>query len=106
MTSAELRVGRPLAALAVLVATAAALVLPAPPGAFTAGLVAAGLVAPLLAILVASTVGSALLERVALRVGTQARAALQGLSPHPAQSDPDARGHARPRAPGALHPAV
>ena len=99
---ADLRVGRSLAVPVLLLATVAALVVPAPPGAFAAGLAAAALAM----ILVTSAVASALLVRVALRVGTRARAVLQELAPHPPQSDPDARGHARPRAPGALHPAV
>jgi hypothetical protein len=36
----------------------------------------------------------------------RSRAALERLAPIVAQSDPDARGHARPRAPGVLLPAV
>jgi len=94
-------VAPPLAALTTLLATAAALVLPAPPGVLGAGLLAAVLV-----ILVASMVGSTLPVRGGLRVGTNARAAVQRPRPHAAQSDPDARGHARPRAPGFLLAAV
>src|SRR3954462_14264362 len=101
MRSEGLRVARPLAALTLLLATAAAMVLPAHPGALGAGLVAAVLV-----ILVASTLGSTLVVRVGHRVGMNARAALQRRHPHAAQSDPDARGHARPRAPGLLLAAV
>lgn len=101
MRSAVLRGGRPLVALAALLGTAAALVLPVPPGA-----IAAGLVAVVFAIVVASTVGSARMAPVGLRVGTRARAVLQRLDPRVAQSDPDARGHARPRAPSALLTAV
>ena len=97
MKSAGLRIARPLSAVALLLATVVAVVVPAPSGA-----VAAGLVAAVLAVMVASTVGSALLVRVGRRVGVHARAALHRLDPHPAQSDPDARGHARPRAPGVL----
>jgi hypothetical protein len=85
----------------VLLGAAAAVVLPAPPGALAAGLVTA-----VLAILVASTVVSARLAPVGFRVGTLARALLQRLDPRVAQSDPDARGHARPRAPAALLTAV
>jgi len=103
---ADLRVGRSLAVPVLLLATVAALVVPAPPGAFAAGLAAAALAMIVVTSAVTSAVASALLVRVALRVGTRARAVLQELAPHPPQSDPDARGHARPRAPGALHPAV
>jgi Family of unknown function (DUF6412) len=101
MTSAGLRVAPPLAGLSVLLAAVAAIVLPAPPGALGAGLVAAVLV-----ILLASTVGSTLLVGGAPRVGMIARTVLQRAHPRPAQSDPDARGHARPRAPGFLSAAV
>src|SRR4051812_10639196 len=101
MRSAGLRVAGPLGAFTVILATAAAMILPAHPAALGAGLVAAVLV-----ILVASTVGSTLLVRVGYRVSMNARAALQRPRPHPAQSDPDARGHARPRAPGSLLAAV
>ncbi|HEU0207005.1 MAG TPA: DUF6412 domain-containing protein [Pseudolysinimonas sp.] len=101
MRSAVLGGGRPFAALVVLLGAAAAAVLPAPPGA-----IAAGLVAAVFAILVASAVGSARLAPIGLRVGTRTRAVLQRLDPRVAQSDPDARGHARPRAPAVLLTAV
>ena len=101
MRSASIRVARLLPALAVLLATVAAVILPAPPGALGAGLIAAALVT-----FVLSTVGSALLVRVGLRVATNARAVVHRAHPHPAQSDPDARGHVRPRAPSCLLAAV
>jgi hypothetical protein len=93
--------GRPLAVLTLLVGAAVAIVMPASPGAFAAALVAA-----VLTILVASSAGSAQRVTVELRPGTRARAALRCIDPRPAQSDPDARGHARPRAPGAVQTAV
>ena len=76
------------------------MLLPAPETAFAAALVA------VLAIIAASTVASAPAMPAGVHVGTRTRAALQRLVPRAAQSDPDARGHARPRAPGALLPAV
>ena len=95
------RVRRPVAVLALLLGTAAALLLPAPESAFAAGLVAA-----VLAVIVASTVASAPAVPAGVRVGTRTRVALERLVPRASQSDPDARGHARPRAPGALLLAV
>ena len=77
------------------------MLLPAPESAFAAGLVAA-----VLAIIVASTVGSTPAGSAGIHVGTRTRVALERLVPRASQSDPDARGHARPRAPGALLPAV
>ena len=101
MRSAAVRGVRPLAALALLLGAAAAILLPAPDGAFAAGLLAA-----VLAIVIASAVGSAPAMPAGVHVGTRARAVLERMVPRAAQSDPDARGHARPRAPGALLPAV
>jgi hypothetical protein len=101
MRSAAVRAGRPVAALALLLGTAAALLLPALDGAFTAGLVAAVFV-----IIVAATVAAVPIMAAGAHVGTRARAVLERMVPRAAQSDPDARGHARPRAPGALLPAV
>jgi hypothetical protein len=102
MRSAAARVRRLAAALALLLGTAAAAVLlPAPESAIGAGLVAA-----VLAIIVASTVASAPVMPAGVRVGARTRVALERLVPRASQSDPDARGHARPRAPGALLPAV
>ena len=77
------------------------MLLPAPESAFAAALVAAVLV-----VIVASTAASAPVMAVGVHVGTRTRAALERLVPRASQSDPDARGHARPRAPGALLPAV
>jgi len=77
-----------------------AVVLPAQHGALAASLVAA-----VLAIVIASTVSFS----TAVPVGaqeTRTRAVLERLIPRATQSDPDARGHARPRAPGVLLPAV
>ena len=99
--SSALRVRRPVAALALLLGTAAALLLPAPESAFAAGLLAA-----VLGIIVASAVASAPTMSTAVHVGTRTRVALERLVPRASQSDPDARGHARPRAPGVLLPAV
>jgi len=76
------------------------MVLPAQHGAFTAGLVAA-----VLAIVIASMVGSSTVVPVGAKA-TRTRTVLERLIPHATQSDPDARGHARPRAPGVLLPAV
>jgi uncharacterized protein DUF6412 len=101
MRQAAFRSGRPFVALSLLLGVTAALVLPAPPGAFAAGVVTA-----VLLIAVTSTIRSASLLTVGLHVGAHARAVLERLVPRGAQSDPDARGHARPRAPGVLHPAV
>jgi hypothetical protein len=101
MRSAALRQGRPLATLALLLGTIAAALMPTPDGAFAAGLVAA-----VLALLVASTAVSALVIRAGLQISTRTRALLERMIPRAAQSDPDARGHARPRAPGVLLPAV
>ena len=101
MRSAALAGGRLLAALTAVLAAAAAALSPVPEGAFAAGVVAA-----VLAILVASALGALGSAPTGARLGVGARAALDRLIPRPAQSDPDARGHARPRAPGALLPAV
>ena len=101
MRTAAARGVRPLAALALLFGTAVAMLLPAPESAF-----AAGLLGGVLAIIVASTVASAPAMPTGVHVGTRTRAALERLVPRTSQSDPDARGHARPRAPGALLPAV
>jgi hypothetical protein len=89
------------ALFALLLATAATMLLPAPESALAAGLVAAVLV-----ILVASIVASGAAISAGVHVGTRTRVALERLVPRPAQSDPDARGHARPRAPSVLLPAV
>ena len=63
--------------------------------------VSAGLVVAVLALVVVSVAPSVLIG-----VGTpqhlRVRAALHRLVPRTAQSDPDACGHARPRAPGRL----
>jgi hypothetical protein len=101
MRSAALAGGRLLAALAALFVATATVLLPAPEGAFAAGLVAA-----LLVILVVSALAAPSAAPTGARVSTGARAALDRLIPRPAQSDPDARGHARPRAPGVILPAV
>ena len=100
MRSAAGRGVGPLGALIPVLGAAVAVVLPAPSGAFTAGLIAA-----LLTILVAVAVGP-LVAPVGIRAGSQTRAALERMVPRTAQSDPDARGHARPRAPGGVLPAV
>ncbi len=97
MTSALRRLGRPLAVLALLLGA----ILPTIDGAFAAGLVAA-----VLALLVVSAVAAAAVAPAGVRARTRARAVLQRMIPRAAQSDPDARGHARPRAPGILLPAV
>lgn len=101
MMSAAIPGARLLAELTAVLAATAAVLLPAPEGAFAAGLVAA-----LLAILVASALGSTHAAPRGTRLGTGTRAALDRLIPRTAQSDPDASGHARPRAPGAILPAV
>jgi hypothetical protein len=67
---------------------------------------AAGLIAVVLTIVIATTIGSARLMPVGAGIGMRTRAVLQRLVPRAAQSDPDARGHARPRGPGILLPAV
>jgi len=66
----------------------------------------AGLFAALLTIVVAVAVGSVRLAPVGFHAGSRTRAVLERMVPRTAQSDPDARGHARPRAPGAGFPAV
>jgi hypothetical protein len=101
MSSAVARGGRPFATLALLLGTAGAVLLPIPDGAFAAGLVAA-----VLTIVVATMVGSVPITSAGVHIGTRTRAVLERLVPRAAQSDPDARGHARPRAPGAILPAV
>ena len=101
MRSAAVRVRRLVAALTLLLGAAAAMLLPAPESAFAAGLVAA-----VLAIIVASAVAAAPAIPTGVQVGARTRVALERLVPRASQSDPDARGHARPRAPGALLPAV
>ncbi len=101
MRSVAVRGRRLVAALALVLGSAAAMLLPAPESAFAAALVAAVLV-----VIVASTAASTTVMAVGVHVGTRTRAALERLVPRASQSDPDARGHARPRAPGALLPAV
>jgi len=77
-----------------------AMVLPAQHGAFAAGLVAA-----VLAIVIASMVDCSTVIPVGAQA-TRTRAVLERLIPRSTQSAPDARGHARPRAPGVLLLAV
>ena len=86
--------------MTLLLGTLVSVVLPAPDAAFATGVVAA-----LLTVLVVSAVCSAAIVPAGLRARTRARAVLDRMTPRAAQSDPDARGHARPRAPGALLPA-
>jgi hypothetical protein len=92
---------RPALVLAPVIGFVAAMVLPAPDGAFAAGLMAA-----LLVIVIASMIGSATVVPAGAQVSTRARAIVERLIPRGTQSDPNARGHARPRAPGVLLPAV
>jgi len=70
------------------------------------GAIAAGLMAAVLTIVIASMLGSATVVPVEGRFATRTRAVLERLIPRAAESDPDARGHARPRAPGVPLPAV
>ena len=72
-----------------------------PDSAMTSVLVAA--VLGLMVIVVAKSASPAL---GGARAVVRSRAALERLIPIAAQSDPDARGHARPRAPGILLPAI
>ena len=85
---------------AVLAAVLGALLLPTVdvslPGAVLAAVLA----------LVVVSVSAGIGLGVALPPHLRARAALDRLIPRTAQSDPDARGHARPRAPGRLLTAV
>ncbi len=67
--------------------------------------IAMGLVAAAVTLITISVVASAAL-RVTVPEGRLAIAAPQGPALAPAQSGPDARGHARPRAPGRLQTAV
>jgi hypothetical protein len=92
---------RPPLLLAPVIGIVAAVVLPASDGAFAAGLMAAVLV-----IVIASMVGSAAVVPAGALASTLARAVVERLIPRTTQSDPDARGHTRPRAPGVLLPAV
>jgi hypothetical protein len=95
--SATVRVIRRFAVLAALLG---AVVLPSVDVSLSAGLLAA-----VLTLVVVSVAASAVLGVGALP-HLRARAALERLAPRTAQSDPDARGHARPRAPGCLLTAV
>ena len=101
MGSAARRSTGLLAALVSLPGVLITALLPAPSWAF-----AAGLIAVVLTIVIATTIGSTRLVPVGAATGRQTRAVLQRLVPRAAQSDPDARGHARPRAPGFLLSAV
>jgi hypothetical protein len=65
----------------------------------------AGLLAAILALVVLSVVAS-VIHGASAPPHLRARAALDRHVPRPAQSDPDARGHVRPRAPGRLLTAV
>ena len=91
------RVIRQLAAIMVVIG---GLFLPTTDGLIPVGLVIA--VVALAAVDVAWSLGVPTAAAVDLRV----RATLDRVVPTAAQSDPDARGHARPRAPGRLLPAV
>ncbi len=100
MRSTIARVPLAVMALAALLGFGVAALMPASGGTFAAGLLAA-----VLAIVVASVAAHAPLGPGSL-AGTGARAVITRLVPLGAQSDPDARGHARPRAPGALLPVI
>jgi hypothetical protein len=84
---------------AVLAAVFGAVLLPTIDVSFSAGLLAAILA------LVLSVVAS-VIHGASAPPHLRARAALDRHVPRPAQSDPDARGHVRPRAPGRLLTAV
>ena len=84
----------------VLAAVLGGLLLPSVDISLWAGLLAA--VVTLVIIAVAVSIG----RGVAVPPHRLARAALSRLVPTASQSDPDARGHARPRAPGRLLTAV
>ena len=84
----------------VLAAVLGVLLLPSVDVSLSAGLLAA--VLTLVVIAVAVSVG----RGVEVPTHRLARAALSRLVPTIAQSDPDARGHVRPRAPGRLLTAV
>jgi hypothetical protein len=84
----------------VLAAVLGGLLLPSVDVSLSAGLLAA--VVTLVIIAVAVSIG----RGVAVPPHRLARAALSRLVPTASQSDPDARGHARPRAPGRLLTAV
>ena len=68
--------------------------------------VASAFVVAVLALVVVAVVRSASPGLGGAPAVVRSRAALERRIPVAAQSDPDARGHARPRAPGALLPAV
>jgi uncharacterized membrane protein len=84
----------------VLAAVLAAFLLPSVDASLSAGLLAAVVTLVVIAVVVRVVRG------VEVPPHRLARAALSRLVPTAAQSDPDARGHARPRAPGRLLTAV
>ena len=93
-------VARMMRQLAVLVVVVAGILLPT-----TDGPVPVSLVIAVVAV-AALTVAWSLVVPLATAVDLGVRATLDRVVPRAAQSDPDARGHARPRAPGRLLPAV
>ena len=101
MTSRATRPARLALVVAPLLGIAAAALFPVPDATFAAGLMTA-----VLTIVITSMVGSATVVAVEAQFATRMRAVVERLIPRAAQSDPDARGHARPRAPGVPLPAV
>ena len=93
-------VARVIRRFALLAAVLGALLLPSVDVSPSAGLLAAVLVVVLV------SVASSVVLGVAAPPPARTRAALDRTIPRSAQSDPDARGHARPRAPGRLLTAV
>ncbi|MBW4033128.1 MAG: hypothetical protein HIU88_10760 [Acidobacteria bacterium] len=72
----------------------------------TDGLIPVGLVIAVVALAAVDVAWSLGVPTAAVVVDLRVRATLDRVVPTAAQSDPDARGHARPRAPGRLLPAI
>jgi hypothetical protein len=86
--------------LAAFVAVAAGILLPTADGVVPVSLVVA------VVALAAVSIAWSLVVPLATAVDLRVRATLDRVVPTASQSDPDARGHARPRAPGRLLTAV